>query len=301
MESTANTVLLVLDESGAKGYDKNTEQYQGELGVVAGFALLKSEVYGFNSKLSEIVESYAHAADRKLHITDLEPKEQKKLRQCLFELFSQKHIRWFYSAIYVQGFNNENRSQVKPLMVSQRSSVKLSSNETSESLHGELFASAFGKGVALARDRIGIDTPLRLEVLIDRVDKPVLEIFNARAQELLNVWQPDRTKVSGFDTEKKEVVKRTIEIGAASVHDSFGDFSEIKYEIKCDDNLLTFAADVLANSVYRHLKQLQDNTPGASLNCQAAIQSHPLQGLVYGNTSDTGQLNVDDTLYKYPN
>lgn len=294
------TVLLVLDESGAKGYDNNEEQHQGELGVMAGFALPESKAEAFVDGLSRIVQSFA--TDGKLHITDLVPEAQEALRQRLFEYFSECRALWFYEAVYVQGFH-EAHGRVKQLaeeaMATRRSPVKLSLNPTKESLHGELFLGAFGSGLALTMDYIG--SSVHLKVLTDRVDAPILKIFEAQADQLLNAEQPDRTEVTGFDTEKKEIVKGAIETSVVSGHDVLGDFSGITYEIECDDNLLTLAADVLANSVHHHLKQTQDNTPGASLNSPEAIHGHPLQHLVYGAPSAAGSVTVADTIYRHPN
>ena len=300
MESSVETVLLVMDESGAKGYDNNKEQHHGEFGVMAGFALPESKAEAFVCGLSGIVQTFT--TDGKLHITDLEPAAQEMLRQRLFDYFSECRALWFYEAIYVQGFHESHgrvKQLVKEAMEARRSAVKLSVNPTKESLHGQLFLGTFGSGLALAMDYIG--APFHLKVVTDRVDAPILKIFKAQAELLLNVGQPDRTEVTGFDTQKKEIVKGAIETSVVSGHEALGDFSGITYEIECDDNLLTLAADVLANSVHHHLRQIQDNTPGASLNSPEAIHGHPLQHLVYGAPSGGGSVNVADTVYRHPN
>lgn len=294
------TVLLVLDESGAKGYDDNKEQHQGEFGVMAGFALPESKAEAFISGLSEIVKSIV--ADGKIHITDLDPVAQETLRQRLFDYFSKCHALWFYEAVYVQGFH-ESQGRVKQLVEeakkARRSSVKLSLNPIKESLHGQLFLGAFGSGVALAMDHIG--PAFHLKVMTDRVDEPILKLFKAQADQLLNVGHPDRKEVTGFDTERKKIVTGAIETSVTSGDDALGDFSGVTYEIECVDNLLTLAADVLANSIHHHFKQIQENTPGASLNSPEAIYGHPLQHLVYGAPTGAGLVNVADTIYRHPN
>ena len=294
------TVLLVLDESGAKGYDNNKEQEPGEFGVMAGFALPESTVDAFVGGLSEIVQSIS--ADNKLHITDLKPAAQETLRKRLFDYLSNCGALWFYEAVYVQGFH-DTHDRVKQLVAeateARRSTVKLSTNQTKESLHGALFLGAFASGLALAMDRIGAS--FHLKVVTDRVDEPILKVFKAEADRLLNVGQPDRVEVTGFDTKNKEVVRGVIESIVVSGDDALGNFSGVTYEIECTDNLLTLAADVLANSVRHHLKQIQNNTPSASLNSPEAIYGHPLQHLVYGAPAGTGSVNVADTLFRHPN
>lgn len=294
------TVLLVLDESGAKGYDDKQEQQQGEFGVMAGFALPESRAQIFVSGLSEIVESFR--ADGKLHITDLEPSQQELFRQRLFDYFSKCRAIWFYEAIYVQGFH-EAHGQVKQLAEeakkARRSKVKLSLNSTKKSLHGELFLGAFMSGLAWAMDYIGSEC--HLKVVTDRVDDRILEIFKAQADRLLMAGEPNRTEVTGFDPVKKEVVRGVVETSVVSGIDALGDFSGITYEIECADDVLTLAADVLANSVRYHLSQIQTATPGAALNSPEAISGHPLQHLVYGIAAGASAVNVADTLFRYPN
>ena len=299
METSVKTVLLILDESGAKGYDDNKEQHQGELGVMAGFALPESATEVFTSGLSEIVQSIS--TDGKLHITDLEPEAQETLRSQLFDYFIQNHVSWFYEAIYVQGFHethNRMKQSVEEAMQARRSPVKLSRHQIKESLHGELFQGAFAQGLAWAKDNVG--PRLHLKVITDRVDAPVLNIFKTQVDELLNMEQPDRTEVTGFDIHKQEIVKGTIEIGVASGCEDFGDFSGITYNIECDDNVLTLAADILANSVHHHLKQIQNHTPGLSINSPEAIQGHPLQKFVYGTAGGMAATNFADTLFRHP-
>lgn len=275
------TVLLVMDESGAKGYDDNQEQQQGELGVMAGFALPASKIQPFVNGLTEIVGSFE--VDGKLHITDIAPSDQERLRQCLFNYFSQCHVLWFYEAIYVQGFyesHGRTKALAEEAKKTRRSNVKLSQNPSRESLHAELFLGAFAKGLAFALDNI--ERGCHLMVVTDRVDKAVLKLFEAGVERFLGVGNPRRTEVTGFDVEKKEVVKGTVEVSVVSGAEALGDLSGITYEIECADNFLTLAADVLANSVRHHLNQTQATTPGAAINSLQAISGHPLGHLVYG-------------------
>jgi hypothetical protein len=294
------TVMLVMDESGFKGYDDNQEQQQGEFGVMAGFALPESKAEQFLSGLSTVVESFQ--SDGKLHITDLSPSEQEQLRQRLFDYFSKCRALWFYEAIYVQGFyeaHGQAKALVEEAKKARRSNVKLSLNPTKASLHGELFLGAFTSGLALVTDYLG--SAFHLKVVTDHVDEPILKLFREEADRFLSVGQPDRTEVTGFDTETKEVVRGAVETSVGSGLSVLGDFSGITYEIECTDDLLTLAADVLANSVRYHLSQIQAVTPGAALNSPEAIKDHPLEHLVYGAPSSSSSVNIADTIFRHPN
>jgi hypothetical protein len=291
--------MLVMDESGSKGYDDNQEQQEGEFGVMAGFALPESKAGHFITGLTRIVDSFE--SDGKLHITDLLPSEQEQLRQRLFEYFSQCRVRWFYEATYVQGFYEAHgyvKALAKEAKEARRSNVKLSLNPSKESLHGELFLGAFTSGLALAIDHTGPKCHIR--VVTDRVDEPVLELFKAEADRFLRAREPDCTGVTGFDTERKEVVRGAVETSVVAGLSALGDVSGITYEIECTDDVLTLAADILVNSVRHYLSQIQGATPGSALNTPKAISGHPLQHLVYGAPACATSVNVADTIFRHP-
>ena len=300
MESELKTVLLILDESGAKGYDNNREQSEGELGVMAGFAVPQSQMNEFVKGLAAITNEFQH--DGKLHITDLPAGQQELLRQSLFKYLEQCRVCWFYEAIYVEGFHDAHqciKGLAEQANSSRRANIKFSLNPTKESLHGELFFGAFGTGVAMVTDLIGAE--FHLKVVTDRVDESILKLFRQKADQLLNVGQPTRTVVSGFDTEKKQVVRGAVETNVVGGMDALGDFSKVSYSIECQDNLLTLVADVLANSVLHHLSQRQVPDLGSAINTQSAIEGHPLASLVYGAQTCETSVSVADTIFRYPN
>lgn len=147
-------------------------------------------------------------------------------------------------------------------------------------------------------DHIGSEC--HLKVVTDRVDEPVLKIFKSEADRFLGAGEPDRSEVTGFDTVKREVVTGAVETSITSGIDALGDLSGITYEIECTDDVLTLAADVLANSVRHHLNKIQAATPGAALNSPEALNGHPLQHLVYGAPADAATANVADTIFRHP-
>ena len=59
-------LILVVDESGAKGYADQQENYLGETGVIAGFVFPESEYDKHETELNNIRNSYS--SDEKLEV-----------------------------------------------------------------------------------------------------------------------------------------------------------------------------------------------------------------------------------------
>lgn len=294
------SITFVIDESGAKGYSDNREQHEGELGVIAGILIPEEHVSPVESNLNSIASKYL--SEGKLHITDLESKDQESLRGEIFDYLLSTGVRWTYEAMYVEGLHDH--AQLVATMVNQakenrRSKVKISGNEKHDLLHAEMFMGAFGKGVAFCMDNVGHQ--FHLNVITDNVDKPILKEFNESAECLLNVGEKRVRKITGFDPESKTVVTGSISSKITQGHDALGDFSGVSFEISVSESALTLAADVLANSVHHHLASLQKFNPGCALNTKEAIEGHRLVQIVCGVSG--GELEapqVADTIFRHP-
>lgn len=97
-----NTVFLVIDESGAKGYSDKKESYPGEVGVMAGFLIPEKYILMVRNELEEIKANYF--SDSKIHITDLESEDQESLRSEIYDYFIKRNIICVFEAIYSEGF-----------------------------------------------------------------------------------------------------------------------------------------------------------------------------------------------------
>ncbi len=293
------TVILVLDESGAKGYSDKRESAPGELGVMAGFLVLERDLVCFANALSPVRDRYLN--NGKVHIADLAPADQEQLRSEIFSFFKSYKVPWLYEAAYVEGLH-AHAEHIKDLLTQAKqnrvSKIKVSGNERKELLHSELFCGAFGKGIAFAMDLVGSE--FHINVITDRVDKKLLEMFKAEANSFLHVEEPQSHVVTGFDPESKQIVKRAVLIRNTDGQEVLGDFSKVSYSIKCADSSLTLAADVLANSVYHHLETRQEQSIGESLNTIEAIQGHELAELVYGAHDSSQSNSFPDGVYRYP-
>lgn len=294
-----STVYFVMDESGAKGYAKNKEAIPGELGVMAGYFVPGELLDLIRSELESIRSRFLEGG--KLHITDLSAEKQEELRAHIFYYFSIRKMFWTYEAMYVEGLHQYASAEAQRhenIMKQRRSPILLSGNQKQMLLHAELFQGVFGKGVAFCHDMVGKE--FAIKVITDRVDNSLLEVFNRKAYELLNVGSKREFKVTGFDPEAKKVIKRSFTMETNFIAGVIEDYSGIEFSISCEDSSLTLAADVLANSVHYHLKSKQKDNVGCSLNAVDAIAGHPLDGIVFGAWPESDTNYISDAIFMHP-
>jgi hypothetical protein len=111
------SVTLVVDESGAKGFSDNREAVIGELGVIAGLLIPSKCVSRVETDISSIVSGLSSTG--KLHITDLDLSAQQKLREELFSYLLGVSACCVYEAIYVEGLYS-HQQLVSDIQADQR-------------------------------------------------------------------------------------------------------------------------------------------------------------------------------------
>jgi hypothetical protein len=293
------TIYFICDESGAKGYSDKQEQYLGETGVMAGFIIPLENIDEVRTDLDAISQKFTSTG--KLHITDIPPDDQEKLRNEIFNYLIIRKIPCLYEAIYSQGFyeHSESIKEIKRNIKKQRkSNIKLSGNPTKELLHEQLFQATFGKAIAFCLDYVG--KTIKINVITDRIEESILKQFNKAVDTLLNFSAPTKIKKTGFDPQKGKVVKGEI-CSSMEVPDKFIDeYSGISFSIECEDTSLTLAADIIANSLHYHFKEKSNSSVGDSLNTCSAITGHPLEKIMYGVWDDTKQNYYADALFEHP-
>lgn len=278
-------MILVLDESGAKGYAKIREKHEGEVGVIAGFLYTEPEIRTIESSLSKILESFSFDINKKLHITDLEKSQQQLLREHFFLFIKSTKMQWIFQAQYSEGFYQ-----------SEFADDRGGSENAKESLHVTLFQGVLIQALGMAHS-IGIRN-LNLEIKTDPVDKTTLKKFTQAANYISNIFlQRENFYFRYADPNNsgkfvKEHYSTTIK------SDSLKKFDEIQLAITIEDSPLTILADVLANSVRYYLEKSQKNNPNIFLNNKAAIIDHPLVDLAFAPTDAEHVLPVQDIIYR---
>jgi hypothetical protein len=98
------SVVLICDESGAKGYADKDEEFPGDVGVFAGLFASKEKFSAIQHEFNAVALRYV-MEDGKLHIADLGKEEQGTLRKEMFALILKHGIPCFWEAIHVAGFH----------------------------------------------------------------------------------------------------------------------------------------------------------------------------------------------------
>ncbi len=259
-------MVLVVDESGAKGYATNDEKYDGEIGVMAGYLYTEREVVDIERMFSQFTLPFSKRIDGKFHVTELEESDQKQLRDDIFFAIRKTKLQWFYKSIYSKGFH---QSEFKEGRGGLRDKKK--------SLHVELFEKMLIMSLCMAHS-IGKNN-LKLIVKTDNVDSGMLKKFKSIAEYVRHIFLQEESEIFRYikngDKYQKEIAYLSIK------SDSIPKFESIVIDVQCDSSPLTVAADILANSVHYYLRKKQKESLGVSLNNKKTLEAHPLVDLAF--------------------
>ncbi|MBY0540369.1 MAG: hypothetical protein K2P52_03020 [Campylobacterales bacterium] len=259
-------LALIIDESGAKNYSDKQEQYEGEFGIMVGFLI----PYEYLEMCKDTSKSIFHEFKNngKLHITDLEDNEQKKLRDKVYMLFKEYKVGWFYHGTFVQDFfESENK-------------LKLSSNQKS-SLHYEVFKGVFFKALDFYRMHCKDIKKIDIEIITDNLDKGIIKLFKKNLQDSI-ILMTKRTLSKTLHTYNKETNElisctRTSKLEVREIEGENIQWEDIQFEIITENSNLTFIADILANSTHYYIKQEIIKNKDINLNSKIAVKNHPLK------------------------
>jgi hypothetical protein len=273
-KNTADLVV-VCDESGAKGYAKQSETTEGETGVFAGFVVFRPDLPALEHDLRSAANLLPQRSG-KLHITDLPEGVRDPLRHDIFATLLRHKVFCFYEAIHVQGFHEDYRRSmalVAPANSTRTSKIKMSNPlARAESLHVTLFFGFFTKVVSFCL-KSGL-SEVKIDVRTDRVDAPILKDFEKRARQFLSN-EGLKVKFTKWNPDSGTAVSRSIII--APLTPALPLSAEISFVPPAPaDAELILAADVLANSLNDLFQNRNSEQKFLPLNSLEAISSHPL-------------------------
>jgi len=299
-------VILACDESGAKGYADQDEQFPGQVGVFAGLFVPEERLAAAEQRLEAAIAPY-RGSNGKLHITDLTPVQQGGLRSDLFAAILELDLPCFWYAIHVAGFHAWHR-KVEQLHEDARAEMALSNpnprvkvgshRENPESLHAILFTGLYAHIVAYIEERR--PGPVDIVVRTDNVDAPIAKLFRQKAGDLLNT-DPRTSSATGFDTLTRSVVRAEMRF-EAEIPPELQVVTKVQSLIITpvgDEDPIVVAADVLANSLCHlfHKRSTQDLY--AELNRPSAVEYHPLLD-VLATFTNWGGADISDRMYRHP-
>lgn len=288
-------IYLICDESGSKGFSDNTETFEGEFGLFAGYFLDSENFQSLKSALDAIYDKYCPPVG-KLHITDLDSSAQESLRSDVFKIIKDNKIYCSYDAISVKGFNTAY-VETNDIAENQKAQVKenfsFSNKSTLERLHSELFQALFAKSIAFFIDKYGEEN-INIKVITDNIDRKLKVEFEQRAIELISPF-PSTDQLKAFDKKKGKPVVKNITFTSKELQDD--KISNTKFELSVQDDSYTLIADILANSLYYYIKQEVIKNPNICLNSYDAVKEHPVADMLYGLSSVTNINSVSDAIF----
>lgn len=277
-------MVLVIDESGAKGYAKTKEKYEGEIGVMAGFMYPEADITTINKHLALILHSYQENQGKKFHITDLSIQSQDDLRKDIFDFIIKSKIQWYYQAIYAEGFHQSE-------FLKNRGGQE----DGNKSLHVTLFESMLVMSLCIARS-ICID--LDLEIKTDRIDAGTKKKFAKATEAISHVFlRKDRVVFRYIPIENSSNFKKEYWNVSTKFSDAL-QFNKLNITINAEHHPLTVMADVLANSVYYYLKKAQKDNPNISLNNKETLKDHPVVHLALVADNEENFPSLTDIVYR---
>jgi len=103
-------VFLYCDESGAKGYANQDETYPGEVGVFAGIMIPEECITTVKRTFDQLAARHMPVSG-KLHIAELSPEQQGRIRNELFAEIRRTQLPCFWYAIHASGLHAHHSSQ----------------------------------------------------------------------------------------------------------------------------------------------------------------------------------------------
>jgi hypothetical protein len=301
-------VVLACDESGAKGYADQDEQFPGEVGVFAGLLVPEDILQQVETDLEAVLTPF-RKDDAKLHITDLDPAQQEILRNGVYVVIEKLKIPCFWYAVHVAGFhdhhctlqkiNTEAREAAKALNPNPR--IKTGSpSENPESLHAVLFEGLYSHIIAFIEERR--PGQVTINVRTDRVDSSIAKCFRKRAEGLLSDTPRVQT-IPGYDTQtERPVIRATVTFEAVFPEEwkVKTTVTELTLTPVQKDDPLVVAADILANGLFYHFRNRGADKLYTDLNRVEAILDHPLAKSLDTFRNWGGPDLIGDRLFRHP-
>lgn len=276
-------VYIVLDESGAKGKSNKNEQSEGEFGVAAGF-MCSANGFEYFKEVARDIAKQADFQGSKRHVADMKTEQIDEVRKRFFYFMNRFGVYWSYSASYVNGFYKFNDFEEKPRL-----------------LHSTLIVVLLIKLLSRVKARHP-GNPVKLNIITDLLQESTVKLIKKEFDEIIALFinGEHSRPISRFNKldNKVEHAISSLKIDAEtykSVH-----IPELVYEITCEVTDITFMADILSNSVYRHINNKLNLTTPRSFKLEStnAISGHPLEHTCFG-ASDETTLSFSDLLFFY--
>lgn len=285
--SSLPTALAYLDEAGVRQYVRDlklaTDQKFGLLGALVVPA---KDMAALHQRLEPVFERFRVACEGKipkLHITDAFASDELRpvaiaVRGEIFAVVQDSPAVIVYDALRLAHLRRRhamNESLKSDALAARRNtSIQVSKNPSADRVEHDLMQGLALKLDALAEDR---DWP-RTDLHIDHVDAEIQRCLEQSLTTVRSVADNEQV-IKAYDRTAGQPVDGIVRV---RVTGEAREFNVTRIGRLTVDDLVTpllFAADVILNSLSRHLDTLP---PEAPLNAPSSIEGWQLAKLVYG-------------------
>jgi hypothetical protein len=282
------TIYYYFDESGEKGFVREGFN-KTDLGLIAGIALSSKDIPEFETSVSAILSRLNTSDIGKVHSTELfNDEENRQVRDELLEFLSTTD-KWLlvYEAIYPLGVYQNKISidiisnKYKP----NNPKVKVSKNPQKMRIYNILL-----EGIIIQLNKIcKIENSSNLVMVSDHIDTGI----HKEALKLLGYLKEKEHKntATGFNTVTNKIVSKNIFTKIKGIDISTKRINTIKVDSTVSS--MSLVADIIANTLYYHIKSKIETTETLRLNSPKSIEGYVLNNRV-AFLSDN---DVTDDLY----
>lgn len=273
--------IIIIDESGSKGYGYNLESPTEVIGVMAAILLDECQLTDFEKKAKIIASKFN--GYKKKHITSFSPKDKEQAIRLVERLLYTYNIPWFYIAISTSGYNAQH--------------VRSGNSRKEDLLHADLFKflTSFGlyngKSICLKHKK---DT-FKLTVISDTLETKIINSFKKSIRPFINL-NTGKPQEYTFGKDKYQIKSKLFFFDENDKPVPLETNVELKLDIQIGDPNTTLISDIVSYVTYNHLlsKFKEDRLSG--LNSKRALKGHPFEKTAV-LVSDEAK-NFIDNMYK---
>lgn len=269
------SVHYYFDESGEKGFIKEGFS-NNNIGLVAGIALPSKSVPKFEGAISKILSKLNTSSSNKIHSTELFANEEnRKVRDELLKYLSNSE-GWLliYEAVYPLGLY-QNEKEITDIIVQNKPKtprVKIAQNPQKNRIYNSLL-----EGVIIKLDEMcTTEESTNLVMVSDHIDSGI----HKEALEVLGYLKEKEHKktITGFDTVANKIVSKDVLSKVEGIDVS------VKYvktiEVDSSESPMTITADIIANTLFRHINKKITCHADLRLHSRKAIEGYLLESKI---------------------
>jgi len=285
-------IMMIMDESGSMPRADKDETEYGDFGLNVGLLIHPTQESSFREYLEQ---NCPIPLGKNTHITDLANEDQESVRLFAFDALKRFDIQIVYEAIYVNGFHYAEKVLLEKYTTEEalpEPRVKVSKKHDNPSMQSKLIEGTILKAISFVFEKVGEHHVIK--ILTDRVEDKLLQEVRSEIDHIYDLQNPQKNEFSGFDTKTKKIVKKTM----TTTVEGLPDLPKNEYDIQIlpKDHVLNLAADVVANSLYHHIRSMVEDPSSElpTLNARGSIAGYELEHLIIVSSED-----YSDKYYKH--